>query len=199
MRICLICYLAPAALGACAAGGLQGIITGILMTGELLFLIYQGKQMNAAYWQSLRENRDQLLAREQADQASRSKSQFLAKVSHELRTPIHGVMGMTSLVLDSSIDDDQRDNLETAHRSASSLLELVNHLLDLSKIEANRVELEQIAFRPLDVLEQVTKPLRHAAEMRTIDKRLIKFTPYVVIANSRGKGQAFGSRRSAVK
>jgi signal transduction histidine kinase/DNA-binding response OmpR family regulator len=78
--------------------------------------------------------------------ASRAKSEFLANMSHELRTPMNGFLGMIELVLDSPLTGEQREQLETAQRSALSLLQLLNDILDLSKIESGRMVLEQIPF-----------------------------------------------------
>ncbi len=78
--------------------------------------------------------------------ASRAKSEFLANMSHELRTPMNGFLGMIELVLDSPLTAEQREQLETAQRSALSLLQLLNDILDLSKIESGRMVLEQIPF-----------------------------------------------------
>ncbi len=78
--------------------------------------------------------------------ASRAKSEFLANMSHELRTPMNGFLGMIELVIDSSLTAEQREQLETAQRSALSLLQLLNDILDLSKIESGRMVLEHIPF-----------------------------------------------------
>lgn len=86
-------------------------------------------------------------AKEAAEEASRLKSQFLTNISHEIRTPMHHVLGMTELALGTQLDDEQRDYLETTKTSAESLLAVLNDVLDFSRIEAGRLEIESAPFR----------------------------------------------------
>jgi PAS domain S-box-containing protein len=99
-----------------------------------------------------RVNAELAQARDEAAAASRAKTDFLTTMSHEIRTPLNGVLGLTGMLLDTGLDDEQRDLAETASRAGESLLAIINDVLDLSKIEAGKLTVEtrdDVELRPL--------------------------------------------------
>ncbi|MDP3302249.1 MAG: ATP-binding protein [Sulfuricurvum sp.] len=107
--------------------------------------------------------------KQSAQEASEAKSMFLANMSHEIRTPLNGIVGFTELLKDTELHDEQREFIDIIEKSSENLLEIINNILDLSKIESNKLEIEDIAFNPLEEFESAVDVYAVRASEKHID------------------------------
>ena len=116
-----------------------------------------------------RVNAELRFAIDKDEEASRLKGEFLANMSHEIRTPMNGILGFTQLCLSTELTEDQRDYLDTVERSAESLMQLLNDILDVSKIEAGKMELDRAPFSMRDCVEGSTRTMFAAAQQKGLE------------------------------
>ena len=135
---------------------------------EMLFTHVDITEQKIQQIQLARLNDKLLKSTQLAEEASRSKSMFLATMSHEIRTPMNGIVGMTSLALEGELSDEQRDSLNVALQSSQALMAIINDILDLSKIEAGQMSLESIAFDPREVISGTLRTLSFNARGKGI-------------------------------
>lgn len=113
-------------------------------------------------------NEDLSTSRAEADQANRAKSDFLAKMSHEIRTPMNGVIGMTDVLRESRLNDNQVEMVDLIQHSALSLLRIIDDILDFSKIEAGQLDIDVHAFNLIDSVESVCAMLNNLAQINSV-------------------------------
>jgi PAS domain S-box-containing protein len=134
-------------------------------SGRVIMLLPEGHDIT----ERRRAEEAQREAREAAEAASRLKGEFLANVSHEIRTPMNAILGMTELTLGTALSQEQRENLEIVQSATDSLLSLVDDLLDFSKMEAGKLQLDPVVFRLRDTLGDTLDMLALRAHLKGLE------------------------------
>ena len=117
--------------------------------------------------------RELLAAKQAAESAMLAKSEFLATMSHEIRTPLNGILPLLDIVLGMPLQPTQRDYLATAHKSAQELLRIVDDILDYSKVEAGKLELEKVGFNLRELMDNVLRLMEKPAEAKGLTLRVV--------------------------
>ncbi len=172
----LLLMFFPTPIAIILSGASEGLaMLSMFMIGAL-FLLSVGLRLNKEYWQGLHNlalldhrARELVIARDAAVVADKAKSEFLAKMSHEVRTPMNGVLGMTELLLNTPLNGRQQHLANSIQNSGQLLLDVINDVLDFSKLNAGKLELERIDFDLRDELEQQIEMFAEPAHRKGIE------------------------------
>lgn len=166
---------------ALAAETYQGMkfftIAAVILLIVTLILIFRNLQKNRAYQRALNE------AKTEAENLAKAKEMFVATVSHEMRTPINAIYGLTGQMLKKTEHKDALNDLQVVHRSAEHLIALVNDTLDFSKIESQKMKMEQIDFAPAEILSEIFILHKDQAQNKGIELAVTNHIPENVVLN----------------
>ena len=153
--------------------GGQGYSIGMLLFVFLSYALIQGQRQHRQFWAALESNLlleirtiELETANDASVAASRAKSEFLANMSHEIRTPMNGIIGITELALQTATDEELQKQLNMVLAASNNMMEIINDILDISKIESGKLTLEELRFELRECIEEALAPLRARAEQK---------------------------------
>jgi len=155
--------------------GLENLLSKIIKYGLIEEAIDLGSTTGIERTYSVIESSVDKIAieKKKAERANAAKSIFLANMSHEIRTPINGIIGFTDLLKNSNLEEEEKEYVDIIQKSTDNLLEIINHILDLSKIESQKIEIDEILFSPAEEFENAVDVYMAKAESKNINLSLL--------------------------